>query len=175
MKNLWEAKIINGYRAKGKRYDPVKGHTGIDLDYKFESFPAPCDITILMNNVQPQMGKVIYAKDDEDLIHVYAHLTSFMHEKGDKVYKGQLLTISGNTGTATSGAHLHFELLAKSGTNPKMERKLLPFKGDNIDPATYLSKWKRGGPKNEASGSTGGWIGSLLKRIPFPSWLSHKK
>jgi len=174
MRQLWETRIINRYRTKGKLYDPVKGHTGIDLDYKFESFPAPCDITILMNNVQVQMGKVIYAKDDEGLIHVYAHLTSFLHEKGDKVYRGQLLTISGNSGTATTDPHLHFEILAPSGTNPKMERELLPFKGDNLDPTPYLSKWKARAAKIESGASTdGSWINSLKKiiQIPFPTWF----
>jgi murein DD-endopeptidase MepM/ murein hydrolase activator NlpD len=42
---------------------------------------------------------------------VYAHLANSIAEVGQKVKKGQVIAISGNTGTATSGPHCHVERL----------------------------------------------------------------
>jgi murein DD-endopeptidase MepM/ murein hydrolase activator NlpD len=166
MKQLWDAKILNGFRSHVPKgyYDPIKGHTGIDLAFKFEKIYAPCDLEILKNNTQKEMGRTLYCRDSEGLIHCYAHLLSFLYPVGSKVLRGQALAISGNSGTKGIVPHLHFEMLAPSGTNPKMERNFLPFKGDNVDPTIYLSKWKDEASKNEANDSQGDWIASPTKK-----------
>lgn len=40
---------------------------------------------------------------------IYAHLANSIAEVGQRVTKGQVIGISGNTGTATSGPHCHVE------------------------------------------------------------------
>jgi hypothetical protein len=40
---------------------------------------------------------------------VYAHLANSIAEVGQRVKKGQVIAITGNTGTATSGPHCHVE------------------------------------------------------------------
>lgn len=54
---------------------------------------------------------------------VYAHLSKVMVKAGDKVQRGQLLGLSGNTGRS-SGPHLHYTLY---------------YRGQTIDPARYVN------------------------------------
>lgn len=142
MKEILQAKILNPYRSQVPKgfYDKVKGHTGVDLDYQFEAIPAPCDLTILLNNVQNEMGNVIYAQDNKGYIHVFAHQQEFVHKKGDCIKQGELLGHSGNSGSRTTGAHLHYEVISPTGTNPTMKRLLLAFPGDNVDPLEWVKK-----------------------------------
>ncbi len=145
MKAIIDAKVLNPFRSHVPAgfYDKVKGHTGVDLDYNFEDIPAPCDLTIILCNPvknQPEMGNVIYARSQDGLTHVFAHQADFIYVAGDKVLQGAILGHSGNSGGKTTGAHLHYEVLAPSGTDPTMKRLLLPYKGDNVDPLEYLHK-----------------------------------
>lgn len=141
MKYILKAKIINGYRAKGKFYSKVRGHTGEDLNYKYEDLPSPVTGVVLLAVKQNEMGNVLYIKDLNDYIHVFAHLEVFKVKKGDKVLRNQIIAKTGNTGTATTGAHLHYEVLTPKPRNPIdviMYRKELMFKGFNTDPTNYI-------------------------------------
>jgi len=72
MKYILKAKIINGYRAKGKRYSKVRGHTGVDLDYRYEDLPSPITGTVSLITKQKEMGNVLYIKDLNGFTHVFA-------------------------------------------------------------------------------------------------------
>ena len=140
MKTILQATVLNPFRSHVPKgfYDPIKGHTGVDLDFVFESIPCPCDLEILLNNKQTEMGNVTYAKDHKGYIHVFAHQKDFVYKVGDSVLKGKILGYSANTGAKTTAPHLHYEILAPKGTNPTMKRLLLSYEGDNIDPLEYL-------------------------------------
>ena len=146
MKTVLSAKIINPFNSRTPKgfYKPPVYHTGIDLDYNFEDIASPCDLTIILNNEQGQMGNTIYSKDDNGYIHVFAHQKEFIHKVGDKVLKDTVLGHSGNSGSRTTGAHLHYEILAPSGVNLVMKRNGLPYQGDNVDPIEYLLHLSKG-------------------------------
>lgn len=76
---------------------------------------------------------------------VYAHLSNSIANVGDRVRKGQIIGLSGNSGTATSGPHCHVEELPpnwdwNNGTygriNPEFNEY---YTGSTINPAGSTS------------------------------------
>jgi hypothetical protein len=76
---------------------------------------------------------VLDCGDDEPTF-IYAHLSRFRVAVGDRVRKGQIIADSGNTGTRTTGAHLHLEAIPPGYTlhSPTLGR---------TDPDLYLTEW----------------------------------
>lgn len=55
-------------------------------------------------------GKVVQIREENGVYHQwYMHLNEFKVEPGDKVEAGKIIALSGNTGSQTSGPHLHFQ------------------------------------------------------------------
>jgi len=50
-----------------------------------------------------------YYNEKKDIITRYAHLSIRSVYKNDTVTRGQIIGVQGNTGSATTGQHLHFE------------------------------------------------------------------
>lgn len=134
--------VVNPYQSRSLRfYDPVRGHTGVDLAAPFNSpltFPVP--FTVLAIRRQEEMGLVLYAEDAEGHVLVFAHLESTAVQEGQRVEPETVFARSGNSGTATTGAHLHFEIIAQTPEegSEHMVRNELVYKGYNIDPIRYL-------------------------------------
>lgn len=59
-------------------------------------------------------GKWILVDHDNGLSSLYAHLSSIIVSRGQKVGVGEVIALSGNTGI-TTGPHLHFTLYASQG------------------------------------------------------------
>jgi len=76
---------------------------------------------------------VLNCGDDEPSF-VYAHLNRFHVKQGDRVKKGQVIADSGNSGTATTGAHLHVEAI------PPGYNLNSPLLG-RVNPDIYLTEW----------------------------------
>ena len=76
---------------------------------------------------------VLNCGDDEPSF-VYAHLSAFFVNAGDKVRKGQLIALSGATGTAVTGPHLHVEAI------PPGYVLNSPLYG-RVNPDKYLTEW----------------------------------
>ncbi len=126
----------------GMRQDPMdKGkqqmHKGIDIRTSHEAVLATENggkVVAVNQNTNTAGGKSVTVeydrKDGTKVQCTYMHLDSIAVKQGDTVKAGQKLGISGNTGTRTTGEHLHFgvKTIAADGTKR------------DIDPAVYLAE-----------------------------------
>ena len=126
----------------GMRKDPMdrsrqQMHKGIDIQTKHEAVLATEDrgkVVAVNHNTNTGGGKSVtveYDREDGSKYQcVYMHLDSINVKVGDTVNAGQQLGISGNTGTRTTGEHLHFGVKSISADGTKRD----------IDPAAYLAE-----------------------------------
>lgn len=70
-------------------------------------------------------GLAVKIKHSNGYTSVYMHLSKFKVKKGQKVKKGDIIALSGNTGRST-GPHLHFGLYKKGEAIDPIKAKLLP-------------------------------------------------
>jgi len=95
-------------------------HNGIDLAVPSGSqIVSPFDGKVSSIYENAQGGKQLTILHDNGYKTGYAHLSkNNFHKIGDRVQKGQVIALSGNTGAST-GAHLHFTVrLNGSLVNP---------------------------------------------------------
>ena len=98
------------YRYGGSVVDK-QYHLGFDLAVtKHYPVEAANDGTVVLAEYFGIYGNTLVIDHGYGLQSLYAHLSSFMAEKGDVVSKGQIIGRSGMTGLA-AGDHLHFSLL----------------------------------------------------------------
>ena len=71
---------------------------------------ATLDGTVLMSSYTAETGYVIVVQHRQDFVSVYKHCGSLLKAEGDAVKGGEAIALVGNTGTLTTGPHLHFEL-----------------------------------------------------------------
>ena len=179
-RTVFEVKILNGYRASGKFYDPKRRHTGTDLDYNYEAFPSPISGPVVKVAKQKEMGNTIYIRDAWGSIHVFAHFSRFTPVGGDKVVRGQILGLTGNTGQSTTFRHVHYEIITKELRNPKEDyggkRVLFSFSGYNTDPLKYLKElYLFHGISTITGGPTGlpEWLNIAKHKLSkIPEWLN---
>jgi murein DD-endopeptidase MepM/ murein hydrolase activator NlpD len=103
--------ISQKYGAKSKRYK-IGYHDGVDFACKTGTLVyAARRGVIAAANWGADYGKHIVQRRTFPVgtkNHlVYAHLSKVFVQAGDKITKGQLIGLSGNTGNSTA-AHLHF-------------------------------------------------------------------
>lgn len=144
-----------GFRAgKGSPYNPAGGHTGFDQAMEAGTpIYAPGDGIIrnsgwLSDNYLANDWWLTAMGGDTLVIDcfgpdgttatgptfVIAHLQDSIPEVGQRVKKGQLIGLSGNSGTATTGAHAHIEAL------PPMWDWNNGVYG-RVDPEHYFTEW----------------------------------
>jgi murein DD-endopeptidase MepM/ murein hydrolase activator NlpD len=66
-------------------------------------------------NLHSSAGMAILIQHRDGNLSHYFHLSHVMVNNGQRVKKGDLIAKSGNTGTATTGPHLHFAIKDRSG------------------------------------------------------------
>ena len=111
-------------------------HKGIDIRAKHDDVLATENggkVVAVNHNTNTGGGKSVtveYARTDGSKVQTtYMHLSSISVKAGDEVKAGQKLGVSGNTGTRTTGEHLHFGVKNISADG----------KVRDVDPASYLA------------------------------------
>ena len=94
-----------------RSYEPSKGHFGIDIATKEnETFVNVADGTVLWSSWTIDYGYVLSIQHKDGIVSTYKHCSRIYKNKGEKVLKGDILGLTGDTGISSSGPHLHFEI-----------------------------------------------------------------
>ncbi len=95
-------------------------HSGLDIRAeRGTQVRAPAAGTIVFAGTQPEYGITIIIDHGQDIRSVYGHLSQMAVKQGDRVERGGLVGLTGNTGRS-SGPHLHYEILVKGQpVNPR--------------------------------------------------------
>ncbi len=92
-------------------YQPDIQHYGTDiLAPKNTPVKAALDGYVFMSDWTLETGHTIGVQHAYNIISFYKHNSALLKESGDFVNSGEALAIIGNSGTLSSGPHLHFEL-----------------------------------------------------------------
>jgi hypothetical protein len=110
--------ISKGYISYGFKDPRYPSHLGVDIGWIQMGLKDPeiyaWEYGIVVRSLYDSRGGNIIVISHDMGDHVY--ITRYIHLKtrdvvvGDRVERGQRIGIGGNTGTNTTGAHLHFEL-----------------------------------------------------------------
>lgn len=101
--------ISSGIISEG--YAPDKKHFGIDvMAPKNTPIQAIMDGYVFTADWTLETGNTIGIQHANNLISFYKHNSALLKKSGSYVKAGEVIAIIGNTGTLSSGPHLHFEL-----------------------------------------------------------------
>lgn len=95
----------------GKGYDPEVLHYGIDiLAPKNTAIKSIADGIVIQADWTVETGNSIMILHPNGMISLYKHNSSLLKNNYEKVKAGEAIAVIGNTGTLTTGPHVHFEL-----------------------------------------------------------------
>ena len=107
----------------GHDYIYYSGHDGYDYGLFYEPVAAAAPGRVMLADwIVPGCstclsGKTVEINHGNGLLTFYGHLSQILVSKGQYVQRGQVIAISGMTGTAT-GPHLHFGVYHLNGDGP---------------------------------------------------------
>jgi len=94
-----------------QEFNVRRHHYGIDIVVKKKTpVKAIAPGTVIFSAWTPDNGNVIIIQHPGKWLSVYKHNHKLLKRQGDQVEAGEVIAISGDTGTNTTGPHLHFEL-----------------------------------------------------------------
>ena len=103
-------------------FNTDKKHFGTDIAANpNESVLATMDGTVFLSTAET--GYVIGVQHSQDFVSIYKHCGSLLKKEGDRVKGGEAIALVGNSGTLSTGPHLHFELW---------------YKGHPVNPEKYI-------------------------------------
>ena len=100
---------VNGYISRG--FDPDRGHYGIDIVVK-DGTPvyASAGGFVVFSGYTNNYGHIIILSHSDGYLSIYKHCSVILKKEREFVKQGELIAQSGNSGLATTGPHLHFEI-----------------------------------------------------------------
>jgi hypothetical protein len=106
------------------RFNPQIKHFGVDIaSLPRESVLAAMRGVVIFTGFDPNAGHVIHIQHPNGFVSVYKHNARILKEQGDNVAGGDIIAVVGNTGSLSTGIHLHFELW---------------YEGRPVDPTEYI-------------------------------------
>ncbi len=95
-------------------------HSGLDIRAeRGTQVRAPAAGTVVFAGTQQEYGITVILDHGNDLRTIYGHLSQMSVKQDDRVERGTLIGLTGNTGRS-SGPHLHYEILVKGQpVNPR--------------------------------------------------------
>lgn len=113
---------LKGVVSQG--YDPAI-HPFVDITAPANSMVfAVLDGSVIYSGWSDDSGYTIQIQHSNDIVSIYKHNQKLLKAVGDRVTAGDPIAVVGNTGTLTTGDHLHFELW---------------YKGEAVDPTRYIN------------------------------------
>ena len=113
---------VKGVISQG--YDPIT-HPFVDITAPAGSLiSAIADGTVIYDGWSDETGYTIQIQHSNDIISIYKHNDKLLKKAGDKIKAGAPIALMGNTGSLSTGPHLHFELW---------------HNGENLDPTQYIN------------------------------------
>ena len=130
----------NAFDLQGERFTtvlfpPVKGTLSSEFDYESKHYgvdiamPENSPVHSISEGIivfaewTSETGFVIIIEHLNGLISIYKHNASIIKSQGDRIDTGEIIAFTGNTGSLTTGPHLHFELW---------------YQGEPVDPLSYI-------------------------------------
>ncbi len=106
------------------RYDTENKHYGVDIVMP-ENSPVHSisEGIVVFAEWTSETGFVIIIEHLNGLTSIYKHNSSIIKVQGDRIETGEIIAFTGNTGSLTTGPHLHFELW---------------YQGEPVDPESYI-------------------------------------
>ena len=105
-------------------FNADKKHFGTDIAANpNESVLATMDGTVFLSTYTAETGYLIGVQHNQDFVSIYKHCGSLLKKEGDRVKGGEAIALVGNSGTLSTGPHLHFELW---------------YKGHPVNPEKYI-------------------------------------
>ena len=104
----FECQPVGGGVSDG--FDLSHGHLGVDIEAAEGVLVHTVDDgTVLISDFTVEHGYVIVVQHRNNRLSVYKHNASLLKEVGELVQMGDAIASVGNSGTQTTGPHLHFE------------------------------------------------------------------
>ena len=131
----YNALEIEGERFTTVLFPPVKGELSSRFDYENKHYgvdiamPENSPVHSISEGIvvfaewTSETGFVIIAEHLNGLTSIYKHNSSIVKSQGDRIQTGEIIAFTGNTGSLTTGPHLHFELW---------------YQGEPVDPENYI-------------------------------------
>lgn len=123
LKNIFMATPVRGYVSNV--FNPSINHLGIDVvAASGQPISSVLDGTVIFAGWVATTGYTITIQHRNNVISVYKHNSTLLKKEGAIVKAGEAIAIIGNSGSLTTGTHLHFELWSN---------------GVAVDPKKYIS------------------------------------